>query len=143
MSSNTLIPWRASLRATVIGAVSGVALLTVIAALHGTHFDGATLFFMIGVALPMALVVAAPVCFVVLPLAKLALEKLEAYTAGRLMAVGGLCGFALPLAVAWRLRSGFVTGGWALTVIFVLAATAGGVICAWSYHRQTAPDRTV
>ncbi|KAA5601870.1 hypothetical protein [Blastochloris sulfoviridis] len=130
--------WRASLEAVIAGAVSGVGLLTLFAAVHGTHFDGATLFFMLGVALPAALVVAAPVGFVILPLARLVLDKIEAYTAGRLVLVGAATGFVLPLAVAWRFHSGFVTGSWVLMIIFVVAATAGGAIGALAFHRRMA-----
>ena len=54
--------------------------------------------------------------------------------------VGGVLGFVLPLTVAWRFRSSFVTGNWALTVIFVVAATAAGVISAVVYHRRTEPQ---
>ncbi|BBF94248.1 hypothetical protein BLTE_29330 [Blastochloris tepida] len=133
--------WRASLEATVAGGVSGVGLLTLFAAIHGTHFDGATLFFMLGVALPVALVVAAPVGFVILPLARLLLDRIEAYTAGRLVMVGAASGFVLPLMVAWRFRSGFVTGSWILTIIFVLAATAGGAIGALAFHGRMARHR--
>ncbi|BAR99891.1 hypothetical protein [Blastochloris viridis] len=131
--------WRASLHATIAGGAAGVVLLTLIAAVHGTHFDGATVFFMVGVALPAALLVAAPVGFIAFPLARLALDRAEAYTAGRLMLVGAVLGFVLPLTAAWRFRSSFVTGGWALTVIFVLAATVAGVISAYAYHRRSEP----
>lgn len=131
--------WRASLQATFAGAVSGVVLLTLIAAWQ-RGFDGETLFFMVGIALPVALLVAAPVGFVILPLTRFLLEKLEAYTAGRLMMVGAVLGFVLPLVAAWRFRAHFViSGSWAVTIIFVIAATAAGVISALIYHWRTEP----
>jgi hypothetical protein len=132
--------WRASLQATIAGAVSGVALLTLIAAWQ-RGFDGETLFFMVGIALPVALLVAAPVGFIVFPAARFVMDKLEAYTASRLMMVGAVMGFVLPLLAAWRLRAHFVvSGSWAVTVIFVVAATVAGAISAFAYHRRTEPQ---
>ena len=62
---------------------------------------------MLGVALPVALLVAAPVSFIILPAARLVLDRLEAYTARRLMMVGAAMGFVLPLAAAWLAQAHF------------------------------------
>ena len=126
--------WRAALAAAVAGAVLAIALLVAFA-WHADRLDGEAVFFMLVLALPSALLIAAPIAFVVFPLATLALDRLAAHTTLRLMLIGAVVGIALPLAVALRFKARFVSESWAVTAIFIVAAMVAGAIGALVYDR--------
>ena len=126
--------WRAALAATVVGAIVAIALLAAFTWNAG-RLDGEALFFLLGLALPAALVIAAPIAFIVFPLASLALDRLAAHTTLRLMAIGAVVGLALPLAVALKFKARLVSESWAVTTIFIIAALIAGAVGALVYDR--------
>lgn len=126
--------WRAALAATIVGAIVAITLLAAFA-WHAGRLDGEAIFFLIVLALPAALFLAAPIAFVVFPLASLALDRLAAHTTLRLMAIGAAVGIALPLAVALKFKARLVSESWAVTAIFIVAAMIAGVVGALIYDR--------
>lgn len=133
------IPWRASLWAALIAALTGVGLLTAIAAWHAGRLEGETVFFMLAVALPAALAMALPVAFVVLPAVHWFQQRTLRPSLGILTIIGAVAGFVIPLAVAIRFRSRFVVEGWTIAAIYMFASTVAGAICALVYHRAARP----
>jgi hypothetical protein len=123
---------KAGLTTTVISALVMVGAMLLLSALQ-KGIEPMSLFSILVVGLPLALLVAAPVCLVVLPAADAILMRHGAKLFRDMMIVGAVAGALVPLVILFVLKIRPSGGLGTITALSLLAGLVGGAAAGIFY----------